>query len=52
MSRTTYNYKRKAISAAKDFRYGDDVLLKLKSANTEAEIAHIMASARKASCDY
>lgn len=48
MSRETYIYKRKAISIAKDFNYPQNVISKLKSAQTESEISRIMKSAREA----
>lgn len=47
MSRTTYNYKRKAISVAKDLCYSDEIISRLKSAQTEAEITQIMKTARE-----
>lgn len=47
MSISTYNYKRKAISAAKDLRYPEEVITQLKSATTETEITRIMNTARK-----
>ena len=39
-------YKRQAIKAAKDLKYGDEVVEKLKKAKTEGEIDRIMKAAR------
>lgn len=47
MSRETYNYKRKAITAALELLYPDSVIEALRKAVTETEIAHIMHTARK-----
>lgn len=47
MSRETYNYKRHAISIAKDLLYPSEVIEKLKEAYTENEICRIMTTARK-----
>lgn len=47
MSRETYNYKRKAIVTAKDLLYPQSVILRLKAATTESEIARIMKTARE-----
>ena len=47
MSRETYNYKRTAISTAKELFYPESVILRLKSATTESEIARIMKTARE-----
>lgn len=46
MSRSDYAYKRKAISAAKQLQYGNDVVEMLKRASTESEIIRIMTNAR------
>lgn len=46
MSRETYNYKRKTISAAKDLRYPQSVISRLQSTTTESEICRIMKTAR------
>lgn len=43
MSREMYNYKRKAIKVAKDFRYGD---IAINNAKTISEISRIMRDAR------
>lgn len=48
MSKETYNYKRKAISAAKDLCYPKNVIDKLQAATTDIEIERIMSTARKA----
>ena len=39
-------FKRHAIGAAKDLLYGDDVVAKIKKADTEEEITRIMKTAR------
>lgn len=46
MSKDEYKYKRKAISAAKQLQYGNDVVADLFNATTEAEIIRIMTNAR------
>lgn len=46
MSREMYNYKRKAIKVAKDFRYGDIVVNAINNAKTISEISRIMRKAR------
>lgn len=46
MSRDEYKYKRKAIAAAKQLQYGNDVVADLFNATTEAEIIRIMTNAR------
>lgn len=40
-------YRREAINAAKDLEYSDSVIAKIEAAKTEAQIANIMANARK-----
>ena len=40
------SYKNKAIIAAKDLHYGDEVVKKIKAATNDAEIARIMNTAR------
>jgi hypothetical protein len=47
MSRESYNYKRKAVSAAKDLGYSKEIVNLLKKATSEIEIARIMKSARE-----
>jgi hypothetical protein len=47
MPKETYNYKRKAITAAKDLGYKPYVIEKLKAATKESDIERIMATARK-----
>lgn len=47
MSKETYNYKCNAIRTAKDLCYPESVILRLKSATTDAEICRIMHSARE-----
>lgn len=42
------NYKTRAISAAKDFNYGDDVVASLKAATTSYQVETIMKTARVA----
>lgn len=40
-------YRRRAIKAARDLRYGDDVVNDIKNADTESEIISILADARR-----
>ena len=47
MSREEYNYKRIAITTAKDLYYPQTVILRLQSATTENEICRIMRTARE-----
>ena len=47
MSREEYNYKRKAIKAARELHYPQSVISQLQSATTESEIERIMYQARK-----
>ena len=47
MSREEYNYKRKAITAAKDLGYKPYIIERLKAATKESDIERIMATARK-----
>ena len=47
MSKETYNYKRQAITIAKQLFYPQSVILRLQSATTENEIARIMKTARE-----
>lgn len=47
MSRNTYNYKRKALVAARDLCYPQHIITRLQSATTETEIERIMIQARK-----
>lgn len=47
MSKEVYNYKRKAITAARQLFYPKSVILRLQSAQTESEIARIMKTARE-----
>ena len=47
MSKETYTYKRKAISAAKQLFYPQSVILRLQAATTESEICRIMNTARR-----
>ena len=46
MSRETYNYKRTAITAARDLCYSDEVIMQIRNAKTENEISRIMRDAR------
>lgn len=48
MSRDTYNYKRRAISIARQLGYKIDTIEKLLKATTDSEIARIMRTAREA----
>lgn len=43
------HYKAEAIKAAKDLRYGDEVVRKIRKAKSSCEVSRIMATARKAS---
>lgn len=45
-------FKRHAIKAAKDFRYGDEVIQKLKDAKTTEEVNRIMRTARHKKFKY
>ncbi len=47
MNKTEPTYKKQAIKAAKDLRYGDEIIKKLKAASTDGEIERIMIGARK-----
>lgn len=42
------HYKAEAIKAAKDLRYGDEVVRKIRKAKSSGEISRIMATAREA----
>ena len=46
MDNVVSQYKRQAVKAAKDFKYGDEVVEKLKKAKTEDEIDRIIKAAR------
>lgn len=46
MSREMYNYKRKAIKVAKDFKYGEIVVNAINNATIISEISRIMRDAR------
>lgn len=46
-----YPYKKRAIKAARDLNYGDDIIHKIKVAMTDNEILKIMMAARKESRD-
>lgn len=46
MSREMYNYKRKAIKVAKDFKYGNDVVEAINNAKTISEISRIIRDER------
>jgi len=41
------DYKKQALRAAKDFRYGSDVIEKIKRAKSDNEISRIMTTARQ-----
>ena len=47
MSKETREYKRFAITAAKDLFYPDAVIMALRKATTDTEIARIMGEARR-----
>lgn len=40
------SFKIHAIKAAKDFRYGDDVIKRIRTAKSEGEVSRIMQTAR------
>ena len=42
------NYKKQAMIAAEDLRYGNEVIEKIKAAKNDAEIERIMNTARHA----
>lgn len=42
------HYRAEAIKAAKDLRYGDEVVRKIRKAKSSSEISRIMATAREA----
>ncbi len=48
MSREMYNYKRKAVRIAKDYRYTMETIEAIHKAKTENEISNIMRNARLA----
>ena len=48
MSKETYNYKRTAITTARDLCYSDEVIIQIHNAKTENEISRIMRYARLA----
>lgn len=47
MSKETYNYKRAALKAAKDFHYPQCVIDAIKNADDDTAIGNIMKSARE-----
>lgn len=49
MTKTFYNYKRKAITAARELGYTSEVVDQLKSAKTELEVLRILQTAREGS---
>lgn len=46
MTKQDYEYKQKAVAAARDLCYGKVVISKIKEATTAAEIDRIMKDAR------
>lgn len=48
MSKETYNYKRTAITTARDLCYSNEVIIQIHSAKSENEISRIMRDARLA----
>lgn len=46
MSREMYNYKRTAITTARDLCYSDEVIIQIHNAKTENEISRIMRDAK------
>lgn len=51
MSRETYTYKVKAMTAAKDLLYGERVIEAIRAARSISEIEKIMINARKNMAD-
>lgn len=47
MSREEYFYKRRAIRAAKDLRYSEEIIATLEKAKSGVEVECIMVNARK-----
>lgn len=47
MNKTEPTYKKQAIKAAKELRYGETIINRLKEADTDGEIERIMIGARK-----
>jgi hypothetical protein len=43
----TREYQKQAIKAAKELRYGDEVIYKIEQAKTVGEIVRVMVTARK-----
>lgn len=43
------SYKQNALKAAKDLRYGPEVISEIQNAKTDVEIEHIMNTARYSS---
>lgn len=41
------NYKLRALKAAKELRYGAEIIRKIKNAKDDSEIARIMITARE-----
>ncbi len=48
MSREMYNYKRTAITTARDLCYSDEVIIQIHNVKTENKISRIMRDARLA----
>ena len=44
-------YRKNAIRAAKDLKYGEDVVKRIEQAKTDSEIQRIMTSARRKSIE-
>ena len=44
-------YKKDAVKAAEELRYGDNVVNRIKAAKTEAEIQRVMVTARHKQLD-
>lgn len=45
-------YKKDAVKAAEELRYGDNVVNRIKATKTEAEIQRIMTTERHKRLDY
>lgn len=43
------SYRQEALKAAKDLLYGPEVIVDIRNAKTDAEIEHIMNTARQSS---
>lgn len=51
-STSLQEYRKYAIKAAKELRYDESCIHKIKQAKSEGEIARIMLTARQRSCEH